>query len=186
MPTQPDKATQTFITNIETKTGKTIAQWVKLARQGGAKHGAMMKYLKTEHGLSHGYANFIALQALDDAPKAATVDAAVDEQYTGAKAALRPIYDKLMAAVQRFGEDVEVAPKKGYISLRRKKQFACLFPSTATRFDVGLILKNVPPGDRLEASGSFNAMVTHRVRVTDVKEVDKELVAWLRQAYDAA
>ena len=181
-----DKATETFVANIESSTGKTIAQWVKLARKSGSKHGEMLKHLKTEHGLSHGYANFIALQALKTGEEAGSVDEAVDAQYVGAKSELRPIYDKLMAAVQRFGDDIEVAPKKGYVSLRRKKQFACLFPSTATRFDVGLILKGVPPAGRLEASGSFNAMVTHRVRVAGVGEVDKELIGWLKQAYEAA
>lgn len=181
-----DKGAETFVANIESKTGKTIAQWLPLARQGGSKHGDMVKHLKAEHGLSHGYANFIALRALETDEQPASVDDAVSAQYAGAKAGLRPIYDKLMAAVQRFGGAVDVAPKKGYVSLRRTKQFACLFPSTATRFDVGLILKGTPPAGRLEASGSFNAMVTHRVRVAGPQEVDQELIAWLRQAYDAA
>ncbi len=84
-----------------------------------------------------------------------------------------------------FGE-VEVAPKKAYVSLRHKKQFAILQPSTATRLDVGIKLKEVKPAGRLEKSGSFSAMVTHRVRVGSVKDVNKELVDWLRQGYDAA
>ena len=81
---------------------------------------------------------------------------------------------------------MELAPKKAYVSLRRRKQFGCLQPSTATRFDVGINLKGVAPAGRLEASGSFNAMVSHRVRVSDVNEVDDELIGWLRQAYDQA
>ena len=80
-------------------------------------------------------------------------------------------------------KDVEVAPKKAYVSLRRAKQFAILQPSTATRLDVGLVLAGVEPTDRLETAGSFNAMVTHRVRLESVDQVDKELMSWLRQAY---
>ena len=88
--------------------------------------------------------------------------------------------------MKKFGPDVEVSPKKAYVSLRRTKQFACVQPSTGTRVDVGLILPGEKPGKRLEASGSFNAMVTHRVRVGGVEEVDAELLAWLRQAYQGA
>jgi hypothetical protein len=88
--------------------------------------------------------------------------------------------------VSGFGKDVEFAPKKAYVSLRRSKQFGLIQPSTKTRVDVGINLKGRPAGERLEASGSFNAMVSHRVRVTAAKEVDAELIAWLREAYDQA
>ena len=85
-----------------------------------------------------------------------------------------------------FGDDVELSAKKAYVSLRRKKQFGLVQPSTKTRVDVGIQLKNVAPGGRLEASGSFNAMVSHRVRLGSVEEVDEELIGWLRDAYSAA
>jgi predicted transport protein len=106
--------------------------------------------------------------------------------FAGDKATLRPIFDALLGAVLGFGDDVERAPKKGYVSLRRKTQFATLHPSTKVRFDVGLKLKGVPPKGRLEAAGSWNGMVTHRVRLESPAAVDEELVGWLRQAYDRA
>ena len=121
--------------------------------------------------------------------RAEVVNAAADDlitaQYSGEKAALRPIYDRVMDAVTGFGDDVEVAPKKGYVSLRRSKQFALVQPTTKTRIDVGIQLKGVAPVGRLEASGSFNAMVSHRVRVENAAEVDAQLIGWMRQAYDA-
>ena len=105
----------------------------------------------------------IALQALQTDSRTATdSDALVDAQYAGAKAALRPIYDALLAVVRKFGKDVEVSPKKAYVGLRRNKQFAIIQPSTATRVDVGINLKGIKPAGRLEASGSFNAMVSHQ------------------------
>jgi hypothetical protein len=79
-----------------------------------------------------------------------------------------------------------VSPKKTYVSLRRSKQFALVQPSTKTRLDVGLNLKGVPPAGRLEASGSFNAMCTHRVRVETAADVDAALIGWMRDAYDRA
>jgi hypothetical protein len=99
---------------------------------------------------------------------------------------LRPIYEALIAAVESFGDDVEIAPKRTYVSLRRKKQFGLIQPSTATRVDVGINLKGVEPAGRLEKSGSFNSMCTHRVRLTEPGQVDDDLIGWLRQAYDQA
>lgn len=107
-------------------------------------------------------------------------------QYSKGKEALRPIYDVLLQAIQAFGDDVEIAPKKAYVSIRRKKQFAILQPSTKTRLDVGINLKGTEPNERLEASGSFNAMVSHRVRVTQIDEVDEELLGHLKEAYSNA
>ena len=102
------------------------------------------------------------------------------------KADLRPIYDALVAAARKLGKDVDSSPKKSYVSLRRNKQFGIIQPSTMTRVDVGINLKGVDPTDRLEASGSFNAMVSHRVRITDKSQVDSDLFDWLRQAYEAS
>lgn len=183
----PADATQSMIRNLEEKTGKPLAEWVQVARRSGhAKHREILNHLKGEHGLTHGYANLVAMTALEaDKPAAAETDL-VAAQYTGAKAGLRPVYDRIVDAVRQFGPDVEIAPKKAYVSLRRKKQFGIVQPSTATRVDVGLNLKGAPAGDRLEASGSFSEMVSHRVRVGSADEVDAELVAWLRAAYEAA
>ncbi len=110
----------------------------------------------------------------------------MDSQYAGAKAALRPIYDKILAAIKKFGKDIEISPKKAYVSLRRSKQFAIVQPSTSARVDVGINLKGTKPTGRLEASGSFNAMFSHRVRVSTPADVDKELVGSLKQAYEAS
>ncbi len=180
-----DKANESFVRNLESKTGKTVAQWAALARKLGDKHGVILKALKEKHGLSHGYANFVALAALKAGAPAGDDDL-LAAQYAGEKAKLKPIYDKLAKAVQGFGGDVAFAPKKAYVSLRRNKQFACIQPSTATRVDVGINLKGEPPGGRLELSGSFNTMFTHRVRVEGAGEVDKELIGWLRDAYERA
>jgi predicted transport protein len=108
----------------------------------------------------------------------------VTAQYAGGRAGIKPIYDTIVIQVRAFGDDVAIAPKKTYVSLRRTKQFALLQPA-ASRLDVGIRLPGEAPTARLEASGSFNTMVTHRVRVGSVEAVDPHLVSW-RQAYDRA
>lgn len=179
-------AIASMVKNIAEATGKPVTTWVALVRaQGFSKHGEMLKWLKEKHGMGHGYANFIAKEALKTNEDAGD-DALVVAQFAGAKSALKPLYDQLADILCAFGSDVEIAPKKNNVSIRRSKQFALLQPSTASRLDIGLILKNVDPTGRLEASGSFNAMFTHRVRITSAKEIDAELKRWLRAAYDAA
>lgn len=183
-----DGALASMIANLEAKTGRSLEAWVALAAaQELAKHGEIVKWLKSEHALGHGYANLIAAKALEAAAGgAAAGDDLVAAQYSGAKAPLRAWYEQLVARVRAFGDDVEIAPKKGYVSLRRSKQFALLQPSTAERLDVGLQLKGLPAQGRLEASGSFNSMVSHRVRVSDAAQLDEQLVEWLREAYSRA
>ena len=186
MASSPQDAEASMIQNLAEKTGKSLAAWTTIARAAGSKHGEIVKHLKTVHGLGHGYANLVAHKALASDAGSATDDDLVAGQYGGAKSGLRPIYDALVVAIGKFGADVELAPKKAYVSVRRSKQFAILQPSTKDRLDVGLNLKGVPPADRLEASGSFNSMVTHRVRLASPQDVDKQLLAWLKQAYTSA
>lgn len=181
-----DPAVQSMIRNLEEKTGRSFADWLSLARGTGLdRHKALVDALKSQHGLTHGYANLVAMVALkpEDAPEG---DDLVASQYAGAKAALRPLYEALVSAASGFGKDVGIAPKKAYVSLRRNKQFGLIQPSTASRLDLGLNLKGVEPTGRLEASGSFNAMCTHRIRLASAKDIDAEVIAWLRQAYDQA
>jgi predicted transport protein len=183
--TTSDAATQTMIKNLPGKTGKSLQQWLTILQRAKLeKHGEMIKYLKTGHGVTHGFANLIAHQFR--AGNAGADADPVGQQYAGARAGLRPLYDKLIALVTAFGNDVEIAPKKTYVSLRRNKQFAIVQPSTKDRVDVGINLKGEKPTARLENSGSFNAMVSHRVRITDKKQIDAELKTWLKRAYDAA
>ncbi len=188
MAKSPEEGLASLIQNLEAKTGKSIDACVAIAKSSGLqKHGQIVAMLKKDHGLTHGYANQIALRAVAaDIAAPAVGDDLIDAQYQGAKAALRPIHDALAKAIGKFGSDVEFSAKKAYVSVRRAKQFAMIQPSTATRVDVGLILKGVPASGRLEESGSFNAMFTHRVRISGLAEVNAELIGWLRQAYDGA
>jgi hypothetical protein len=188
MAKSPEQMKAAMIAGLREKTGKSLEEWLAILRSSKlSKHKEFMGLLKNEHGLTHGFANMIALQALQsDSHTADDTDALVEAQYAGPKAALRPVYDALLAAVRKFGKDVEVSPKKAYVSLRRNKQFAIVQPSTATRVDVGINLAGTAPTERLEGSGSFNAMVSHRVRVSKLTDVDKELLAWLKAAYDAS
>jgi predicted transport protein len=184
----PDEMLQTMIANLPEKTGKSLEEWLAITTaQGFSKHGVCLKWLKTEHGVSHGFANLITSKTLEEMANKSGNGEPIDPlqaQYSGPKAALKPIYDKLITHVSNFGSDVEISVKKTYVSLRRNKQFALIQASTKTRVDVGIQLSDAPASDRLELSGSFNAMVSHRVRLESVDDVDCELIDLLEIAYD--
>jgi len=185
-----DKAAATQLANLEKRSGKTFDQLAKIVRSSGlSKHGELVAMLKRDHGMGHGDANLIVhtvrqQDAAADKGTPPTTGEAADTLYTGKKEALRPIHDRLMAAINKFG-DFEVAPKKTYLSLRRKKQFAMIGPATNTQVEVGLNVKDLPPSDRLKQQPP-KSMCDYKVRLSTVKEVDRELLSWLRAAFDAA
>lgn len=186
-PPVTDDPLASYSANLKVKTGKDLAEWTAVARaHGETKHALLVAWLKSEHGLTHGYANTISLKARESDAASIGEEDLTTQMFAGPKAAIRPVYDKVMAIVEGLGPDVELAPKKGYTSLRRKKQFGLVQPSTKDRVDLGLNLKGDAPAGRLEASGSFNAMVTHRVRLASEADIDAEVGAWIRAAYDRA
>ena len=211
----------TQIRNIEARYGKTMAQWSAIvAASGLTRHQDVVSLLKTEHGLPHGAAHRISLTARQQSAhsqaspdptspgpagpgqaRPATPGDPVSALYTGRKAALRPLHEALMTAILALGDDIEIAPKKGYLSLRRGRQFAMIQPSGAGRIDVGLILPATPatpaksttpatpatPADpRLESAAGFNALFTHRVRLPAGADIDPSLTGWLQLAYQHA
>jgi hypothetical protein len=177
---------QAQLRNIEASYGRSIDSWIELIRAGGRRrHGEIVAFLKAEHGLSHGAANRVALVAIDamsEKAKSSDPEAAL---YAGAKAELLPIHARLMVLVQGLGSDIEIAPKKGYVSLRRRKQFAMIKPA-AKHVDLGLILPGTAAAGRFESAATFNALFTHRVRIRSLEDIDDELAAWLGKAYGEA
>ena len=172
------------VRNIEATYGRPIDEWITLISATGLqRHGEIVAWLKTEHGMTHGAANRVALVALSAAAPPSSADPVAD-LYAGRPASVRAIHDRIWAVVVDLGE-VEVAPKKGYLSLRRRTQFAMIKPA-AKNVDLGLILPGEPVTDRLESASTFNALFTHRVRVRSEGDVDDELAGWIREAYERA
>jgi len=184
-----DKAVQTQLDNIQKKTGKSLDELSVLVKKSGlSKHGEIRDMLKEKLGLGHGDANALVHAVFEsDGTRAAegkSEDAVLDEIYTGAKTGFRTIHEALMKHINKFGQ-FEIVPKKGYVSLRRKKQFAMIGPKTNTRFEVGINAKDFKKNARLleQPKGS---MCNYIVSLTDAKEVDAELVAWLKSAFESA
>ena len=186
--TDPTQALQTQLANIEKRAGRTLAQLHELlAKSGLDKHGEMVTMLKTELHMGHGDANTVVhtFRAVAAAPTAAAASAdPLESIYAGSKAPLRLLHDAVMAKVAEFGP-FEIAPKKANVSLRRKKQWAMLGPGSKGRLEIGLNMRGVAPTERLLAQPE-GGMCQYKVFVATAAEIDQELLAWLRTAFDAA
>ena len=186
-----EKAVATQLANIEKRTGRSLAELAEIIGNSGlSKHGELVAMLKQNLGMGHGDANTLvhtvgkAHSGTAPASQASSPEEVLDGLYTGPKAALRLIHDELLRELRKFG-DFEAAPRKAYVSYRRKKQFAMIGPATNTRVEVGLNMKGVKATERLEALPP-GKMCNYRIKLADVRDVDAELVAWIRLAYEVA
>lgn len=170
---------QSQIRNIEAEYGRSMDEWVTIIRASHlTKHPEVVAMLKTRYGLKHGAAHGVSLVARERSGASAPSSAVPEGE-------VKNVHDLLLARIDSLGSDVERAPKKGYVSLRRQKQFAMIKPG-ARWVDLGLILPGVATDDRLVSAVGWNALFTHRIRLARVADVDARVLAWLRQAYARA
>jgi predicted transport protein len=181
-----DKATLSMIENLLKNTGKTLEQWIAIVQnESFVKHGEIIKFLKEKHGMTHGFANLVAHKSRgSDSGSAANQDDLISRQYQG-KEHFKPVFDRLISEISSLGSDIEIAPKNTYVSLRRKKQFVTLQPATKTRFEIGINLKGQEPKGKLEAEKP-NSMCSHLIKITEIGDIDKEVLDWIKSAYDNA
>jgi hypothetical protein len=186
-----ERAKATQIANIQKKTGKSMEELTELILSSGlSKHGELRSMLMEKLGLGYGDATMLVhfvlktdTQIVVQEKGLTTVDV-LDEIYSGPKSSLRPIHDQLMSAIEQFGE-FEIAPKKGYVSLRRKRQFAMLGPATNTRFELGINIK-IPEADERLIEQPAGSMCNYKVRLSEVSQIDEKIMSWVRMAYEAA
>lgn len=185
------KAMATMIANIEAKTGKTLAQLSDVVKKSKlSKHAELREMLMEKFGLGHGQANTVVHLALksDGASAAAAAGHSADDVlgqiYSGKKEGLRPIHDAVLAILHGLG-DYEAAPKKDYISYRRKKQFLMVGPKTATAVELGFGAKALPAHARLKEMPP-NSMCKFTTRVGSVAEVDAVVRKWIETSYHEA
>lgn len=192
MPNSPQDMMRAVIANLPAKTGRGFDEWVALTREqaidqlGMSKNGEVVDWLKREYGLGHSTAFILAAEALKPADYVAPTDEQlIDAQYAGAKAALRPIFERVLAYVMTLGDDVRIETRQSYVAFARAKQFALIQPSTKTRVDLGLVLSDVAPSGRLAASTNFGSgSINRRVALATPADVDAEIENWLRHAHD--
>jgi hypothetical protein len=182
---------QAYIDTIKAKTGMDPDDFQKIAEEKGLlvgeiKAGPIQKWLKDDYDLGVGHSMALISVFRSQLIAQPSKEEAIDKFFTGPKAVWQLTWDELMSRVMKFGSDVSLQPTDTYISLVRAGKKFAIVATTATRMDVGLKLKGEPPTDRLQLAGNWNAMLTHRVQLPVGAELDDQLAAWLREAYDRA
>jgi hypothetical protein len=182
----PAAATETQLHNIEAATGMSMAAFAAVVADRGIDgHAKIIAFLKAEYGLSYGNANAVAFKVRELAAGGpASSDALLDAQYAGAKAALRPIFERLASIAAGLGPDVEIVVQKTGVALRRRKQFAVVQVPSAKRVQLGLNLDGPPDDPRVVATPG--AMCAFRIDLPDVQSVDADVARWLREGYEWA
>jgi hypothetical protein len=172
--------------SLERTTGRSVEDWLVIVHGLGlTRHGEILAALKRDHGLSHGYANMLALIVTGYGQQGEAE--LIDGLFAGAKAGLRPVFDRALEIATGLGEDVAVVPKKTMVTFRRTKQFACFTPMSAKRVDLGVNLRGDLASEaigveRLRATPG--GMASHVFAITAPEEIDDEVVDWIRRAYD--
>jgi uncharacterized protein DUF5655/uncharacterized protein DUF4287 len=184
---------QSLLANLKEKTGRTLAEWIKFVnKEGPATEKERPAWLKEKHGLGMNYAGWIAEQSVgkgdDGSPETYLKNAEeyVEKMYSGAKEALRPIFNELLKLGRSMGADVKVCPCQTIVPLYRKHVFAQIKPTTRTRIDLGLALKDTKVPKRLIDTGGLakKDRITHRIEITSLKDIDAEVKKWMKIAYE--
>ena len=185
----PAKMLEAIEKNLPSKTGHTLEEWIEIVKSDGPpERKGIIKWLKENHSLGHGTAQMIATKTLQPVEYSLIGDVRmIDDQYSGDKAPLKLIYEKIRDVVMAFGDDVELGPRKTYVSFSRKRQFTIVQPTTKTRIDIGLILPDTKPTERLKPAGNFGSgRTTHKLSIQFLEEIDDEVELLLKSAYEAA
>ena len=183
----PEQMEESIIRNLQEKTGKTLEEWINILKKNGpAGKKEQAAWLKKEHGLGSVQASIIAGRANRPADwKPKSPEELLHAQFSGEKAALRQVYEKIIEMVKRFGDDVEISPRNTMVSLICGKQFGKIVVATKSRIDLGLKLPGIEPTKRLlDHGGIVDEQITHRIELTDPGDVDDEVTNWLRKAYE--
>lgn len=182
-----DKAEQTMIDNILKNTGKSVEEWIDIIiNEKFQKHNEIINFLKDKHAFTYGFANYIAHKSKkSDAGSTENKEDLISEQYKG-KEHFKPLYEQLSVIVQSFGTDISFEPKKTYVSVRRKKQFAMLQPTSKVKYDIGINLKNQETSGKLVKVTSTNSMCSHKITISTQNDIDEEVRSWLKKAYENA
>ncbi|MBL8004769.1 MAG: DUF4287 domain-containing protein [Candidatus Kapabacteria bacterium] len=182
-----DQAEQTMVENILKNTGIPLEEWLKIVqKEQFQKHSDIINFLKAKHSFTYGFANFIAHKSKkSDAGSHENKDDLISKQYEG-KEHFKSLYDLILKEILKFGDDIEVAPKISYVSLRRKKQFAMLQPKSKKQFEIGLNVKGFENEGVLQKITSNSSMCSHKIVIHSSEEVNEEVLNWIKTAYNTA
>jgi hypothetical protein len=186
--------TQKWMRELPAKTGRSLEEWIaRIKKSGPPTEKERREWLKKEHKLGTSYAAALAERAegkgsWEDSPEAylKMADEWIEAQYSGPRAALRPLYEELLKLGLSLGKDVKACPCKTMVPFYRKHVFAQIKPSTNTRIDLGFALGNLKTPQRLIDTGGYEKKdrITRRIEIKSKSDIDDEVKRWLKKAWE--
>jgi hypothetical protein len=186
---------QKWIEDLPQKTGRSLDQWLKHIRKDGPDdEEAARGWLKEKYKLGTNTEWWLAERALgknqgyreeDPVQYLEMAEKYVVDQFAGKKAALKPLYDKLLEMCLSFAKDVKACPCQTMVPIFRNHVIAQIKPATNTRIDFGLALKDTPCTGKLKDTGGFEKKdrISRKIEVTSEKDINAELMKWFKKAY---
>jgi hypothetical protein len=181
-----------WIDSLKEKSGRSLDEWVALVKKKGPSGtNERRDWLKREHALGTNSAWWIVDVVEGTADEMGDADEYLrlapkylEAMFAGPKAALLPAYERLYTLARTL--DVKISPGKTIVPIYRNHVIAQIKPSTRTRIDFGLALKDTPAKGRLIDTGGLakKDRITHRIEITSSSDVDAFVEKWLRRAYD--
>jgi hypothetical protein len=184
------------VAKMKANTGRTLEEWIALARKKGPADEARRRlWLAEEHGLGTNQAAWVTERSLgrgeellDDAKYLAEAERYVEELFAGPRAALRPIYERLLDEFARLDPDLRICPCQTMVPVFRRHAIAQVKPTTRTRVDLGLALgrhRGRLPARLIDTGGAAKKdRITHRIELRSPDEVDAGVRRWLKVAYE--
>jgi hypothetical protein len=186
--------TQKWVAELKEKSGRSVEEWLEIVHESGPKEAKSRQiWLKNEHNLGTNIAAWLAersegkgAETSDPDAYLAAAEQYVDEMFSGAKAALLPLYAELLRVGLAIGCDVKACPCRTIVPLYRRHVFAQIKPATRTRIDLGFALGGRKAEGRLIETGGFakKDRITHRIPISHAAQIDDEVKRWLRLAYE--
>lgn len=174
------------VANLKQRTGRSLEEWVQVVMDSGIDpHDlkAVRRWLKEEHGAKVNTRWHVAEAAARAAGwKRPGVEAFIDQQFSGSKVGMRPLFDRLRALIEDLGDDVAVQGRGGYTPFVRARQFAAV-AATRTRLDVGLRFTD-PPDSELIVPSKGPGMGSHKLTLERPDQLTDEVEELLKVAYE--
>jgi hypothetical protein len=184
---------QSILAGMKQKTGRSLEEWVQVVKENGpATEKERREWLKSKHGLGATAAQFVVESSVgkgdggDPQKYLKSASEYVEKMFSGPRADLRPTYDALITLARKLGEDVKVCPCQTIIPLFRYHVFAQIKPTTQTRIDLGLALRDAKVPKRLIDTGGLakKDRITRRIEITSAADIDDEVMRWMKTAYE--
>jgi predicted transport protein len=173
-----------FIDNLKASTKKDLDGWLaEIKKLGITKRNDIVNALKNDYEFGHMNASLLAGIYLNGGkPVYGSTDDLLENQFAKADG-MRELYQSVIDLVKKSFPGVTVLPKKTYVSILEKREFAAI-NIKPKELRVGFDLGDRPFDDNVTKSKLTGPMprISHMVTVTGTDSLNEDLISLLRES----